>query len=546
MYREKIISDLQKMIDTNIPIIYINDFDTVRIDSVIYDSLPNTTIEEWNPGLGNTIFGSLMTETDTRVEEKEDELYRKLLEIVQYDELGEYYLILREIQDFIELAPIKSLLSTIAQRKLYDRDFDATIILVSSIVKVPDELQPYVSFLDFGLPDDAEIDRLIFKHIEVNKYTPETDFEKNELPKLRLALKGMTPFVVDRMLDVAMNQNGTLNAQDHALIMSQKKQLVKKSGVLEYIEQKNKLRDIGGLNHLKNYLSDKALVRKYMADAIRCGISVPKGIFLVGMPGCGKSLCAEATSACFGEPLLKMDMGNLMDKYVGNSEEKLRKAIKTAEAVAPCVLWIDEIEKGFSGIGGQSDVVTRMFGTFLTWMQNKESAVYVVATANNINGLPPELKRKGRFDEIFFVDLPNDNERKDIFNVHLEKKRQALRINQDCKDIIESTDGFNGADIEYVVNKSIEELFVEGAKRIDKDKVETIKNKKEHKIIETSEITITKKDILKVANNTICIAKSCKDDLKKMLGYLKGSSYINATNGVQLTDEIIDKKIKEL
>jgi len=546
MYREKIISDLQKMIDTNIPIIYINDFDTVRIDSVIYDSLPNTTIEEWNPGLGNTIFGSLMTETDTRVEEKEDELYRKLLEIVQYDELGEYYLILREIQDFIELAPIKSLLSTIAQRKIYDRDFDATIILVSSIVKVPDELQPYVSFLDFGLPDDAEIDRLIFKHIEVNKYTPETDFEKNELPKLRLALKGMTPFVVDRMLDVAMNQNGTLNAQDHALIMSQKKQLVKKSGVLEYIEQKNKLRDIGGLNHLKNYLSDKALVRKYMADAIRCGISVPKGIFLVGMPGCGKSLCAEATSACFGEPLLKMDMGNLMDKYVGNSEEKLRKAIKTAEAVAPCVLWIDEIEKGFSGIGGQSDVVTRMFGTFLTWMQNKESAVYVVATANNINGLPPELKRKGRFDEIFFVDLPNDSERKDIFNVHLEKKRQALRINQDCKDIIESTDGFNGADIEYVVNKSIEELFVEGAKRIDKDKVETIKNKKEHKIIETSEITITKKDILKVANNTICIAKSCKDDLKKMLGYLKGSSYINATSGVQLTDEIIDKKIKEL
>jgi SpoVK/Ycf46/Vps4 family AAA+-type ATPase len=283
-----------------------------------------------------------------------------------------------------------------------------------------------------------------------------------------------------------------------------------------------------------------------MADAIRCGISVPKGIFLVGMPGCGKSLCAEATSACFGEPLLKMDMGNLMDKYVGNSEEKLRKAIKTAEAVAPCVLWIDEIEKGFSGIGGQSDVVTRMFGTFLTWMQNKESAVYVVATANNINGLPPELKRKGRFDEIFFVDLPNDSERKDIFNVHLEKKRQALRINQDCKDIIESTDGFNGADIEYVVNKSIEELFVEGAKRIDKDKVETIKNKKEHKIIETSEITITKKDILKVANNTICIAKSCKDDLKKMLGYLKGSSYINATSGVQLTDEIIDKKIKEL
>ena len=194
-----------------------------------------------------------------------------------------------------------------------------------------------------------------------------------------------------------------------------------------------------------------------LSEALKYGVSMPKGVFLVGMPGCGKSLCAKAAASIFEVPLLKLDMGSMMGKYVGQSEENLRKAIKIAEAAAPCILWIDEIEKAFSGVGGQNDaVLTRMFGNFLFWMQEKKSSVYVVATANNAESLPPELKRKGRFDEIFCVNLPTKEERKKIFDVHLNKLKGKTCIDSnssfDYEKLSEATSGFNGADIESVVH----------------------------------------------------------------------------------------------
>ena len=188
----------------------------------------------------------------------------------------------------------------------------------------------------------------------------------------------------------------------------------KKSGLLELIDTPASLDKIGGMNALKDYLKNKSRVIADLPKAQDFGVSIPKGVFIVGMPGCGKSLCAKASAALFNTPLLKLDMGSMMGKYVGESEGNLRKAIKIAEAAAPCVLWIDEIEKAFSGVGGNNDIMTRMFGYFLSWMQEKQSSVYVIATANNADNLPPELKRKGRFDEIFCVNLPNKEERKEI------------------------------------------------------------------------------------------------------------------------------------
>ena len=237
------------------------------------------------------------------------------------------------------------------------------------------------------------------------------------------SLKGMTAFEIDRVLDMAMSKNGSLSAEDQEMILLQKKQMVKKSGLLELVDTPERLDDIGGLTALKEYLKKKSDIVKQLAEAQKFGVSVPKGVFIVGMPGCGKSLCAKASAALFDAPLLKLDMGSMMGKYVGESESNLRKAIKIAEAAAPCVLWIDEIEKGFSGVGGNNDIMTRMFGYFLSWMQDKKSSVYVIATANNADALPPELKRKGRFDEIFCVNLPNEEERKAIFDVHVGKKK---------------------------------------------------------------------------------------------------------------------------
>lgn len=219
---------------------------------------------------------------------------------------------------------------------------------------------------------------------------------------------------------------------------------------------------------------------------------------IVGMPGCGKSLTAKATANLFEIPLVRLDVGRLLGKYVGESEENMRKALKLSEAISPCVLWIDEIEKAFSGVGGSgggSDVTTRLFGQFLTWMQEKESTVFIIATANDISHMPPEFLRKGRFDELFFVDLPNKEERRRIIEIHL-KKRNKWRKDIDAAALIEATEGFNGADLEAVVKETIETAFIEGNGAVTTaDLLKTI--------METKSISSTLKDKIAQIRETI-------------------------------------------
>jgi SpoVK/Ycf46/Vps4 family AAA+-type ATPase len=265
------------------------------------------------------------------------------------------------------------------------------------------------------------------------------------------------------------------------------------------------------MNALKDYLQKKAKIINRLEEAKKMNVAVPKGVFIVGMPGCGKSLCAKATAALFDTPLLKMDMGSMMGKYVGESEGNLRRAIQIAQAAAPCVLWIDEIEKAFSGIGG-NDIMTRMFGYFLSWMQDKTSSVYVIATANNADKLPPELKRKGRFDEIFCVNLPTPEERKAIFKVHLTKKGKE-KLDPSPK-LIKDTKGFNGADIEAVVNEAMEEHFLN-----------TIRKENSVKEIDFM------KSLEEIAKKTISISKSCKQQIENMKKVFEDSSFKDATTG---------------
>lgn len=197
------------------------------------------------------------------------------------------------------------------------------------------------------------------------------------------------------------------------------------------------------------------------------GVTMPKGVLIAGVPGCGKSLSAKAAGSLFEVPLLRLDMGRLMGKYLGESEKNMREAIQLAEAISPCVLWVDELEKAFAGIssrGGGAEVATRLFGTFLTWMQEKTSAAFVVATANDIMKLPPELLRKGRFDEIFYVSLPNKEERRKIFEIHLNKRRKQDIDKIDMDVLVSQTEGYSGADIEGIVSESIENVFVRGEK----------------------------------------------------------------------------------
>ena len=222
--------------------------------------------------------------------------------------------------------------------------------------------------------------------------------------------------------------------------------------------------DIGGLENLKEWLYKKECIFNQLDKATKFGVDIPKGIMIVGMPGCGKSLAAKATAKLFEIPLVRLDVGRLLGKYIGESEENMRKALRLSEAISPCVLWIDEIEKAFSGVGGSgggSDVTTRLFGQFLTWMQEKENTVFIVATANNISRIPPEFLRKGRFDELFYVDFPNDEERRKIIEIHL-KKRNKWNKELDIISLVKLTGGYNGADLEDIVKDAIENCFIEG------------------------------------------------------------------------------------
>ena len=232
----------------------------------------------------------------------------------------------------------------------------------------------------------------------------------------------MTKLEIDNCLARALVSNRRIDASDLKGILAEKKQIIRKTGILEYIDSQLNLNDVGGLQTLKKWLELRS--HCFGDEAMKFGVKPPKGVLLTGIPGCGKSLTAKCVATAWNMPLLRLDMGKIFQGVVGSSESNIRLALKTAEAISPSILWIDEIEKGLSGAsggGGDGGTSVRVFGTLLTWMQEKTSPVFVFATANNINGLPPELLRKGRFDEIFFVDFPSSEERKKILEIHISK-----------------------------------------------------------------------------------------------------------------------------
>lgn len=345
------------------------------------------------------------------------------------------------------------------------------VVFVSPCLVLPSDLEKDVTIVEFGLPDFAEIRAVLDELIEANRPSGRvaidvTDEEKERLVKAAL---GLTLYEAENAFARAMVEDGKLNIQDVDIILEEKRQTIRKSGILEVINSPLNIGDVGGLQNLKRWLAKRN--KSWLDAAARYGLPAPKGVLITGVPGCGKSLIAKAVAAMWHVPLLRLDVGKIFAGIVGSSEENMRRAIQTAEAIAPCVLWIDEIEKGFGGVtgpSGDSGTSTRIFATFLTWMQEKTQAVFVVATANNIAALPPEMMRKGRFDEIFFVDLPTRSERREILRVHLRRRLQdpevrgSFKVDEATLDrLADATEGFVGAELEQAVIAGLFEAFHE-------------------------------------------------------------------------------------
>jgi SpoVK/Ycf46/Vps4 family AAA+-type ATPase len=272
-------------------------------------------------------------------------------------------------------------------------------------------------------------------------------------------LRGLTFFEVKKIVTQAVIEDGRLDRADLATVLDAKKRAIQRSGVLDYYPADESLADVAGLTNLKGWLRKRKNAFVNPEEAKKFGLTAPKGLLLLGVQGCGKSMCAKAVAAEWQLPLIRLDPSSLYNKFVGESERNLRRAIKTAEQMAPIVLWIDEIEKAFGGQeSGDSGTSSRIFGTFLSWLNDKKESVFVIATANDISRLPPELLRKGRFDEIFFVDLPDEEVRKEIFAVHLGRRDRPVQA-FDLEALAAATEGFSGAEIEQVVLSALYSAF---------------------------------------------------------------------------------------
>lgn len=395
--------------------------------------------------------------------------------------LGDAILLLKNFAEQIQQEKVQSLLAHFsAQYEQGKRHPLNTVIIMSPqpVNTIPLEINRYVTVIDIKAPSKDEI-------MEEVSLIPISERYMGQEKDLRIdlchTLQGLQMYEVRQILNSALiRTGGKLSIKTKQLALEEKKSIVRKSGIIEVVDTDVDFKQIGGLDILKKDLIRKGSIFRNLSLAQKHHVALPKGVLIIGMPGCGKTMIAKSIASEFGVSLLRLDINRLMGQYVGQSEANLRNALATAEAAHPCVLWIDEIEKAFAGSNGQNNdmLVMRLMGHFLTWMQERDTPVYIVATANDV--MRPEFMRKGRFDEVYFVDFPNKKERKQIFEMKIKPFRESqdsifdFSGVKDCAAIVEKMEGeyggFSGAEIESVVNTVIEKKFVEYIGSLSDDK----------------------------------------------------------------------------
>lgn len=498
-------TELETLIRARYPIIYIQSWEEKRVEDAL------RTIAD---ARGKKIFFWTITQGMVLKPNMQDNATRDPIAALNFvmDSRDQALFVLKDFHAFISDVTITRRLRdlTVALKTSYK-----TLIILAPLLKLPNELEKEVTVVDYGLPDRDDLDRLLEGIIQSVKDNPQvntklTDLERDQVLK---AAQGLTANEAENVFAKSLVEKHTFDVD---VILSEKEQIIRKSGILEYYPFSEHIGDVGGLDLLKDWMEKRTIA--FTEKARDFGLPSPRGVLLLGVQGCGKSLSAKAIGSLWRLPLLRLDVGRIFAGIVGSSEENMRKAIRVAESVAPCILWLDELEKGFSGTqsSGMSDggTTSRVFGTFLTWMQDKRAPAFVVATSNDVTALPPELLRKGRFDEIFFIDLPAKEERKQIFTIHLRKrKRNPEDFNLD--QLVDATPGFSGAEIEAVVVDALYDAF--DSQREDAEGHE-----------------LTTESIVEAAHNTVPLSMTMRERIEELREW--ASTRARAASSVQSED----------
>lgn len=452
-------TELETLVRARYPILYIVSSEELRAESVIIDVAKKRQkkVFEWSYSTGIVPAGTSIQSQKNRSTATKEPL-AALDQVIEQVEPALF--VFKDLHPFLTKNNF-AIIRKLKEIALHLKNSYKTILLVSPVLEIPTELEKEITVLNYPLPTRDDLNVLLDKiSADVTHLKVKVDLDDEGRERLLQAALGLTLAEAENVFAKIIVKSGRLSGDDIQEIFAEKQQIIRKSGLLEYYATSEDFSSVGGLAVLKEWLNKRAAA--FTGEARAFGLPAPKGILMLGVQGCGKSLCAKAVSMQWQLPLLRFDMGRMFGSLVGSSEENVRRAIAVADSVAPAILWVDEIDKAFAGSQGSGAVdggtTARVFGTFLTWLSEKTAPVFVVATANDISQLPPELLRKGRLDEIFFVDLPDREERAEIFGIHLAKRgRDASTFDLDA--LAEASRDFSGAEIEEAINSALYDAF---------------------------------------------------------------------------------------
>ena len=455
-------TEIETLIRARYPILYIISSEEMRVQNVVVDIAKKRQKKafEWSYTTGIVPAGSSIQSHKNRNATTKDPLMA-LDQVIEQVEPAVF--IFKDFHPFLTKNNF-AIIRKLKEIALHLKNSFKTIVLISPVQEIPTELEKEVTVLNYPLPAREDLSSLLDKIIEDVRQFKQVKIELDDAGRERLlqAALGLTLGEAENVFAKIIVKDERLSGDDVNEVFAEKQQIIRKSGLLEYYSTGESFANVGGLAILKDWLNKRSAA--FTVEARAFGLPAPKGILMLGVQGCGKSLCAKAVSNQWQLPLLRFDMGRMFGSLVGSSEENVRRAIAVAESVAPAILWVDEIDKAFAGSQGSGatdgGTTARVFGTFLTWLSEKTAPVFVVATANDISQLPPELLRKGRLDEIFFVDLPSLEERQEIFRIHITRhQRDAAQF--DVPALAEASKDCSGAEIEEAINSALYDAFYE-------------------------------------------------------------------------------------